>query len=436
VSRRRSIAVQALLAAATVNGPRVIHVVGGDPAGGAARAAFRIHDALRRHGSDSTLLVPFRAGGVPGLRPFGEARRTLHKCALAAASALTRLQETPTNTVLRSLNVFPSDLAGWLDRSGADLVHLHWVGDETLSIDEIGRIAAPVCWTMHDMWPFCGAEHYDDLQHAGRWRTDYASVTRPPGYRGPDLDAWTWRRKQRAWAGRRFELVGPSAWIAECARGSRLLAHQPAHVIPNCVDTEVFAPVPAAEARAAWGLPPDRKYLLFGAQSGTADPRKGFHLLRSALEVLARAPGQVPGLELLVFGAGAGGLDGLGLPVHHVGSVGDERRLALLYAAADAFAAPSMQDNLPNTVVEALACGTPCVAFATGGMPELLAHRQTGWLAQPFDTDDFCAGLRFVLTASLREPCRERAVARHAMAPVAAAYQALYAATLRQRRGA
>lgn len=412
---------------------RVLHVSGGDLAGGAARAALRIHAALRRQGVDSRFLSARGEPGPDRPQPLSPLAQFSNRVKLAASARMASWQRTPSNPVMRSLNCFGSGLGRWIHRSDADIVHLHWIGDEALSVAEIAALRQPVCWTMHDMWPFCGAEHYDDLQHPGRYRTGYEAATRASNASGPDLDAWAWRRKRRAWANRRLHLVGPSQWIADCAAASQLMVHQPRRVIPNCLDTDCFAPQPAAVARAAWGLRPDRRYVLFGAQSGTGDPRKGFPLLLEALGLLARDPRIAADTELLVFGPASEGLAAIGLPVRHVGQVADERRLAQLYAAADVFAAPSMQDNLPNTVVESLACGTPCVAFAVGGLPELLTHRATGWLARPFDTGDFCAGLKFLLENRLRERCRSDALARHGMDFVATQYLALYREMLQAR---
>jgi glycosyltransferase involved in cell wall biosynthesis len=222
--------------------------------------------------------------------------------------------------------------------------------------------------------------------------------------------------------------VAPSRWMAQAAQGSRLLGHHPCSVIPNGLDTEVFRPVNRAHARVALGLDPHRRYILFGAATGAQDRRKGFHLLLEALHALARLPQVVADTELLIFGAAPEEvLRTLPLRAHAMGYVHDEARLALLYGAADVFAAPSMQDNLPNTVAEALACGTPAVAFAIGGLPELVRHEATGWLAPAFDVDQFAEGLAYALrTPGLSDSCRADAVARFSYGSVAAQHAELY----------
>lgn len=385
---------------------RVLHVNASDVDGGAARAAHRLHLALRAIGADSRMLVVDRREPAPHvLQPQGAKQRAVHRLREFASSRLAALQRTPTNSTLHSLNLFPSGLGAWINRSDADVVNLHWLGGETLSVEEIGRIAKPICWTMHDMWPFCGAEHYDDLQNPGRYRSVYGRDNRPASYGGPDLDAWVWRRKKKAWSDRRFHLVSPSRWLADCAGNSALMSQQPRQVIPNCVDPAVFKMVDRRFARQVLNLDPDKHFVLFGAMASTADPRKGFHLLQSALATLSAHPSTPGHVELLVFGAHPpASPTPSGLPVHYLGNFHDEVSLALLYNAADVFVAPSMQDNLPNTVLEALACGTPCAVFGVGGMQDLVEHRRNGWVAAPFDPVDLAQGVLHLLSLGTRPP--------------------------------
>jgi glycosyltransferase involved in cell wall biosynthesis len=338
-------------------------------------------------------------------------------------------QRTPTNPVIHSLNWFPTGLGDWINRSEFDVVNLHWLGAEMLSVEEIGLIRKPVCWTMHDMWPFSGAEHYDDIQYPGRYRHEYTRHNRPPRYSGPDLDAWVWRRKRRAWAERSFHLVSPSCWLAGCAAESALMARQPCCVIPNCVDTDIFKPIDRRLARGILNLDPDRRYVLFGATASTSDLRKGFHLLQPALCSLARQPGIGANTELLVFGAPTPERQpDLGLPVHYLGTFHDDMSLAVLYSAADVFAAPSMQDNLPNTLVESLACGTPCVAFSVGGMPDLVEPGITGYLAEPGNPESFMRQLLAALQQRPlgREAARNKALRTYSSILTANRYKHLY----------
>lgn len=408
---------------------RVLHVNTSDHEGGAARAAHRIHRALLAAGVDSRMLVISRRdGSTDVLQPLSTMWRRLHCIKLVASNWLIARQLAPTNPTLHSVNWFSSGLADWINRSDFDVVNLHWLGHEMLSIEEIGQIQKPLCWTMHDMWAFSGAEHYDDLDNPGRFRDGYTPANRPAAYSGPDIDAWTWRRKLKAWSGKRFYLISPSHWLAACARQSALFERQSCEVIPNCVDTDIFKPIDRRLARSILGLDPDKRYVLFGAMSSTSDRRKGFGLLQPALQQLSVQEGISGSVELLVFGAQAPAAPpDMGLPVRYLGTFHDDASLTLLYNAADVFVAPSLQDNLPNTLVESLACGTPCVAFALGGMVDLVKPGVSGYLAEPGDSASLSAQLLTALERPLsRSVIRQAAIQEYGPSQVAARYLALY----------
>ena len=176
-------------------------------------------------------------------------------------------------------------------------------------------------------------------------------------------------------------------------------------MIPNPIDLNKWAPFDQAQARALLGLPADRLLVLFGAVGGSADPRKGADLLLEALQSLRS---QVVGtpmehLELVVFGQSSPSLPPeLSFPIHYSGHLHDDLRLHLLYAAADVFLLPSRQDNLPNTGLEAHACGTPVVAFRTGGLVDVVDDRVSGALAKPFDPVSLATSIRWVLEDTQR----------------------------------
>jgi glycosyltransferase involved in cell wall biosynthesis len=424
-------------------GTRVAQLSYADIGGGAARASHRLHQALRGQGVDSRLLVRVKDSDdwtVHG--PEGRGGKLLALLRTQGGHALVRALGGPREAI-HTLALWPSRwperLAAGLD-GAIDLAHLHWVGGESLSLADIARLPCPAVWTLHDMWAFCGAEHYADEAPEARWRRGY-----PPRAGGPglvDIDRWTFRRKRRAWT-RPLQLIAPSRWMAAQVRASTLMAHWPVAVLPNAIDTTRFRPLPQAQARQLLELPAEGPLLLFGALGGAvggaADARKGFDLLADALGRL-KAGGAPPGLALAVFGQPAPReAPALGFPVHFLGRLHDDLTLRLTYAAADAFVIPSRQDNLPNTGVEALACGTPLVAFDQGGLPDLVDHRVDGWLARAFDTHDLAAGLAWVLAPdrapALREAARAKAEARFAAPVVARAHAELYAQLLDRPRG-
>lgn len=407
----------------------VIHVSHSERSGGAARAAMRIHDAVRRIGVGSTMLVANGAGTDPTVvRPATPPGRLWAKARRFLALPVRGLLRT-ANPALHSPACVPSRRSARLNAADIDLVHLHWFNCEMMSVADVGRVVKPVVWTLHDMWAFCGAEHYADDD---RWRRGYTPESRPRHERGFDVNRWTWLRKRRHWK-RPMQLVAPSRWLADCAAASPLFAGWPVTVIPHPLDTDRWRPADKLAARRAFGLPEDRPLLLFGALGGDQDPRKGFDLLGAALGGLrSRAAGRLDELEVVVFGeSSAGPGRPAGIRTRRVGHVHDDERLRLLYAAADAVAVPSRQEAFGLAAQEAQACGTPVIAFDAGGLSDIVSHRETGYLARPFDAADLAAGIAWVLSdagtaARLGQAARDRACRLHAIDVSGRQYAALY----------
>lgn len=325
---------------------------------------------------------------------------------------LMRLQRSP-NPTLHSPELWSaSGLMRLLKSSRADVFHLHWICGEFLSVENIGKLTKPLVWTLHDMWPFSGAEHYSDDSPTARWRIGYYADNRPLGHKGLDIDRWVWNRKRRAWR-TPIHIVTPSQWLADCASKSALMSDWPLSVIPYCLDVERFRPWPKIMARQLFNLPLDKKIVLFGAVGGSKDPRKGWDLLQPAL---AKLTTQMTDLMGVVFGQSEPqNPPRLGLPLRWMGKLYDEITLALLYSAADVMVVPSRQDNLPQTGTEAQTCGCPVVAFNTCGLPSVLVHQETGYLATPFEVEDLARGIAWILTdpnhhAQLSQKARERAI--------------------------
>ena len=370
---------------------KILQINHSDVNGGAARAAYRIHHALREAGVDSTMWVNVAATAdwtVEG--PTNKLGKIAVRARPQVASLLTKTLRTE-NPIVHSPAILPSNWVKRLNASDADVVHLHWVQGEMLSIADIGRIEKPIVWTLHDMWAFCGAEHYTE---EFRWQEGYRRENRPAFESGFDLNRWTFERKRKHWQSP-MHIVTPSRWLCDCVRESAVMRDWPVSVIPNCLDIERWRPMEQSLARELLGLPADVPLLLFGAMDGANDPRKGFDLLTSALGHLR---GEICGLELVVFGQlEPNNPPGLGFPIHYTGHLHDDLSLRALYSAADALVVPSRQDNLPNTAVEAHACGTPVIAFNIGGLSDIVEHQRTGYLAKAFETDDLAAGIQWIL---------------------------------------
>jgi glycosyltransferase involved in cell wall biosynthesis len=364
-----------------------------DEGGGAARAATRLLTGVRGLGIDADLLVQFKFGSASNVICNKSHLRNMTR-RLKLFLGLLPVRIYPKRPELNfSPALIPDKLPAEISEINPDIIHLHWLGAGFLSVETLGRLDMPLVWTLHDSWPFTGGCHvpYDCV----RYRRRCGACPVLGSAREKDLSRWTWNRKQKAWRDLNLTLVAPSRWLADCARSSSLFRDVRVEVIPNGLDTGMFQPGNKAECRDLLGLTKDKRIILFGAVQGTIDPNKGFHLLKPALQALGKDSSD---MLALVFGDSSSvEMPDLGMPVISRGIVHDDRTLAAIYSAADVFVAPSMLENLPNTVMEAMACGTPCVAFRQGGVPELVDHEMTGYLAQPYDADDLARGIAWVL---------------------------------------
>lgn len=399
--------------------------------GGAARAAARLERGLRERGLDARLLVHFRSvreGGA--LCRGGALRRAARRLKVYLGVLPVRAYPNrPENNFTPAL--LPDGLPREVRRAAPDLIHLHWLGAGFCRIETLAKFSQPLVWTLHDSWAFTGGCHVPFACDRYRQRCGACPVL--GSRREADLSRWTWRRKERAWRDLNLTIVAPSCWLAECVRSSSLLGHFPVRVIPNGLDVERFRPMDRSTARNLLGLPEDRKIVLFGAVNATSDANKGWRLLHQALKVLAS---DVSGVEAVVFGAPRPNvLPDVGMPLHFLGELNEEAKLVAAYASADVFVLPSLSEVFPLVGLEALATGTPVVAFNIGGLPDLIEHQRDGYLARPYELADLARGIAWFLEdperrAEAGRRAREKAVGKFSLGAVAERYIALYGEVL------
>ena len=367
-----------------------------DNSGGAAIAALRLHDGLMRSGIDVQMYAQ---------RIKSNHAKLASPCPVTD-SRLLILRKYLDNTPVylyknRSRDLFsPAWLPMGIRRSIIEdkhhILHLHWINFGFLSIKTIGKFKAPIVWTMHDMWPFTGGCHYDS--DCGRYRSFCGKCPILGSNKEDDLSNRILKKKINHWDNIDLTLVSPSHWLANCARESSVFRHNRIEVIPNGIDTDKYRPIEKKYARRQLGLPLEKNLILFGAQRATGDSRKGFDLLEEAVTRLSTENHQHR-TEIVIYGTNnKSKIEKNNIKRHYIGKIDNEKKLVTLYSAADVFVAPSRQDNLPNTVMEALACGTACAAFDIGGMPDMIEHKKNGYLATPYDPADLANGIRWVLS--------------------------------------
>ncbi|MCK6690665.1 MAG: glycosyltransferase family 4 protein [Thermoanaerobaculia bacterium] len=387
--------------------------------GGAGTACRRLQEALTASGETANLLT---AGETPSKWPF-----------YAERLSFLPFERDKTVRFAFSLANFGHDLSRHRLAREADILHLHWINQGFLSLKNIRQLAAlgkPVVWTLHDMWAFTGGCHYSGDCLGFRLSCGMCPYLRAPG--PGDLSHRIWKKKQEQLP-ENIHFVTCSEWLAGEARSSSLLRDYPVTAIPNPIDADVFKPLSPAERmafRQSKGIGRDALLLLFVAMK-VKETRKGFHLLLRALQELKNLHPALP-VELLVLGqSDPAELQALPYPYHALGLVRDTASLVSVYGAADVFVIPSLEDNLPNTVMESMACGTPVAGFETGGIPEMVGHLQEGFIAPQGDSEALAKGIYRLARGetpvdTFRKAAREKVERQYANAAVGEQYIRLY----------
>lgn len=396
--------------------------------GGAARAVLRLNTGLQSIGIASQVLVQFQSNAtLDVISP----QSCLAKC---AAHLKIYLDALPVRFYKKRplLNFTPAfvrdNILNQIDCMNPDIIHLNWMANGFLRLENLQKLKRPLVWTLHDSWAFTGGCHipFECTKYC-----QSCGACPVLGSKGDyDLSRWVFLRKQMAWRNLDMTLVAPSNWLADCARASSLFRNNRVVVIPNGLDTTIFKPYDKSIARCHYNLPANKNIILFGAINGTTDRRKGYHLLIEALQLLA-ASGWSKKCELAVFGTlQHNDLPLLDIKTHYLGRLDDDSLLASLYSAADVMVVPSIQEPFGQTVSEAMACGTPVVCFDSTGPKDIVDHKINGYKAQPFDTLDLAAGIEYVIKSAdylgLSRNARNKVVEEFDSKVVAKKYVELY----------
>lgn len=407
----------------------VLHISTFDSLGGAGRSACRIHSSLKSCGVTSRMLVGWKYKQDTDIGVVHD-KRGLY--------LLDRLTHRMTNFLGLQYLFFPSSfllpLHQWYSKANIiQLYNTHGGYFSHMVLPWLSK-SKPVIWRLSDMWPMTG--HCAYAYECESWKTGCLSCPRleedPPLRR--DTANLLWRVKRLCYNNSRLTIVAPSKWILKLAKESPLLNRFPMHLIPNSVDTSVFKETPREIARTKLQIPKDKKVILFCAHGrGLEDFRKGGSFLTRSLDRLSIQKSEV---TLLVLGTSSDTREvTYGFQVMHLGHiVNNDRMIALAYSAADVYVTPTLAENLPNAILESMACGTPVVAFKVGGIPEVVRHMETGYLAEPRDSRDLANGIDVLLGNSNRFQmslrCREMVEKEYALDIESRRFIQLYDETL------
>lgn len=397
---------------------KVLYLSYKDDQGGAFIGAKRLHLALKNEGINSTMLVRRKLSDDPSVIQYrvnvSKSKERFNNWIISKMDTWrTKLNGT------NSFNLRHTGVHEIINNSDADCVIMHWIGNDTISLREIGLIKKPIIWRLADMWAFSGCKHYSsDIELSALEKYQNKNIS--------NIDNLVWRRKERYWKSSSFKIVCGSDWLSNKVRTSKLLNKCEVQTIPSSFDICTFSP------KANFKNSKLRKNnicsILFGAQHALTDPRKGFDLLiQSLLEVKRIEPDFK--FKLRVFGSDkVENISIKNIEVECLGYIADEIEMAKIYNAADIFIIPSIFETLGFTAMESLACGTPVVGYKVGGIPEVVDHKKNGYLATPLNCQELAQGIIWTHKKQasdvnyLRDNAREKAVAKYSYQAQARSY--------------
>ena len=419
---------------------KILSVNTSDTAGGAARAAYRIHQGVQTLGVDSKMFVKDKCQDddtVISLKKFVPSNILYKVFDFVALKIKNKIRHYKWGKYPDRSKLYMSDSRGTninnaLQKIDYDVLHLHWINQRFIKLSDLAKVDKPIVWTLHDSWPFCGVCHY--FFDCDKYQTKCTSC---PYLNNKeiidDLSTEVWEEKKNTYKNLNLHIVTPSRWLGDCARKSALFSQFPVSVIPNCLDTDVFRPLKENEFSPRWAKilekRLDKTFVLYGAVNAATDKIKGFSNLLSALQILEKQ-GKT-NFELIVFGADKSDLNiDVNIPIHYVGYVSDTNELVTLYNLASLMVVPSLSEVFGQTASESMACSVPVVAFECTGIQEVVEHKITGYLAKSYDNEDLANGILWCLDnnkdRTLSINARNKVLSNYTIDIVAKQYKELY----------
>ena len=418
---------------------KVLSVCSSDAKGGAARAAYRIHQGVKNLGVESSMFVKEKRSTdsdvilldefvpkSPCYRAFDWTRNKFMNI-----QQRSRWNRYPERDDLYMSDLRGTDLHGALKKLEYDVLHLHWINLRFIPLKALPH-NKPIVWTLHDSWPFCGICHY--FFECEKYQSQCGNCPSLHSDNAKDLSYKIWKKKAEIYKDLDLHVVSPSQWLAKCATQSSLLGQFPVEIIPNCLDVETFRSLNDEEISQRWQKLYNsilvKPIVLYGAMYAATDYRKGFANLVAALKLLEKN-GRADEFELIVFGAKESELSfDVNIPIHYVDYVYDTKELVSLYNLANVTVVPSLSENLSCVVMESLSCATPVVAFNIGGNGDMIEHKTNGYLAKEKDDADLAEGILWCLENNtnncLGKAGREKVLREYTFEAVCGKYKDLY----------
>ena len=410
---------------------RVLIVNTSERTGGAAVAASRLMEALTSYGVKVKMLVRDKETQRLSVCNLPGQKRSQWHFLWERLLIWRHLGFKRTHLFDIDTGSCGTDITRLPEFQEADVIHLHWVNQGMLSLKGIRKIldsGKRVVWTMHDIWPATAICHLTLECRNFETQCQQCRLL-PNGGSSHDLAAKVWQHKLQMLQGRSITFVACSQWLAGEARKSALLQGQRIVSIPNPIDTRIYRPGDTQAARELLGLPKDKRIILFASQRVTNRYKGMDYLVEACQKMASQYSNEAGDVAVAILGGHA---EDIALPfqTHPLGYINDEQRIVAAYQASDVFVLPSLSENLPNTIMEAMACGTPCVGFRVGRIPEEIDHQENGYVAEYCDSDDLAKGICWVLfdadKEALSKNCLQKVARCYSQQRIAKSYMEIY----------
>ena len=380
---------------------KVLHLSFSDYKGGAARAALRIHKSLLKKKFSSFLKVNFSSGKNICrniLRP-NFLINNYNFIKNSFESVVSRLL-TSKKFVKNSISLFPTNIHKFINQSDFDIINLHWINGETISIEDIGKIKKPIVWTLHDMWPFCASEHYMLSNINFLRQYGLKCIKKKKLFSNISLEKFTFNRKLTAWKNKMY-IVGVSNWISKVASKSYLMSRYPCQTIFNTLDIKFWKIQNKLSARKYFNLPNNIKLIGFNLPLNYNAYLKGKDIFLSAIQNLSLDKNKY---AFLIIGGSDNFMSGKYLPkVFNISKLKNDIEMRNFYNCLDVLVVPSRVESFGQIASEAASCGVPVVAFDFSGLKDIIIHKKSGWLAKPYSAKDLAKGINFILNLKIKD---------------------------------
>lgn len=375
---------------------KIVHVNYSDKIGGAAIALKRFHNLLVKNGIDSQIVVSEKNDNSNRTLSINKTSEKIKNLLKSSLSRQLKYIFKTKNKNTHSLNVISSKNLKLINSLKPDYVNLHWIGNETISISDVNKIDAKIIWTLHDMWPFCGAEHYTN---SSRYIEGYKKNNRPKDEKGLDINRIIWRKKIKQF-NNVSKIICTSNWMYNSAKKSYLFKDKLLTEIPLILDNEVWKPFEKRSSRSFFGIDPESKVVLYGADNFLKNKRKGFEIFKKTINRISKNFNEK--IQLILFGIDKIEIDKIKnefetIKILNLGKVSDQSTLRLIYSCSDIVVIPSLIEAFGLIALEAIHCGVPCVVFENTGLTSIIDHKKNGYIAKYNSDEDLEIGIRWCL---------------------------------------